>query len=345
MTTWGIVLVVIIALLFLYVIVSLIFTAFVCKKMFWVRGSDPDNPCYLREEDYPELQKEDYVVGYYGRAIRGYIYSDKNISQYKGFIILSHGFFGTHIQYLLDISWLTKNGYKVLAYDQFGNGISDGKNQDNLSVGVYVLENVLRNVIKHDVNAGLPLYLYGHSWGGYSVSGALKHYPQVKKAIVRSGFTSPIQAGLSLLKQKKPVLTLLFTPGIYLSYLILFGRKGFTKGTRGLKRNHKTQVLYIYASDDPMVLPSNSLAVYYQKHPKSIATVHISENGLHNSLLTIESQNRYHELVKEYQNILKIEDEDERKKVEKEFLHQLNRRNEYQLNEEVADDILAFLND
>ena len=343
MEIWGIILITLLIIVFIYVLLCLFVLVAVCKKLFWVRGVDPDNPCYLQDIDYPFLKKEPYVCGYYGKAIRGFIYSDNNLSSYRGFIILSHGFFGTHIQYLLDISMLVKEGYLVLAYDQYGCGISDGKNQDNLSTAVFVLENVIRDVHKRHINQGMPIYLYGHSWGGYAVSSALKNYGNiVKKAVSRSGFISPVAAGLDLLKTKMPKFSIFITPGVYLSYLLIFGFKGLTKGTRGLRHNHKTQVLYIYAQNDPMITKKNSLADYYLKHPKDNSHVFVSKSGLHNSLLTEEGQNNYHKLVKIYKDIHDINDEEERKKKENEFLLNLNRVNEYPYNEEVKSLILKF---
>ena len=345
METWGITTILIVCVIFLYLLFCMLVLVAVNKKTFWVRGEDPHNPCYLQVEDYPFLKREPYVCGYYGKAIRGYIYSSNENDCNKGFIILSHGFFGTHIQYLLDISTLVKNGYKVLAFDQYGCGESDGKNQDNLSVGVFVLENVIRDVIKNNLNENLPIFLYGHSWGGYSVSAALKKYPSIKKAVVRSGFISPVKVGLELLKMKLPKFAIFITPGVYFAYFIFFGFKGFTKGTRGLKKNKRTQVLYVYAKNDKMISNDNSLACYYQKHKHANATVFITERGLHNSLLTEEGQNRYHELVKQYKEIEHISDSEERKKKEASFLLSLDRVKEYPYDEEVKKRILDFLAD
>ncbi len=346
MELWGIILIVFIIIFFFYLLLCFAVLFRVCKKLFWVRGTDPDNPCYLRFEDYPSLQRKEYKCGYYGKAIRGYIYSDKRTTKPKGFIVLSHGFFGTHIQYLLDISMLAQAGYLILAYDQYGCGLSDGKNQDNLSIAIYVLENVLHDVIKRHLNGDLPIYLYGHSWGGYAVSGALKKYADVvKKAVVRSGFVSPVRAGLNLLKMKFPKFSVFITPGIYISYLFFFGLKCFTKGTRGLKTNHKTKVLYLYANNDKMIDYKNSLATYYAKHPRKNAIVYVTEHGMHNSLLTEEGQNNYHVLVKNYKDILKESDKNTRKKKEDDFLLNLNRVEQYPYNEDIKNKILTFLDD
>lgn len=346
METWGIVLIVIILICLLYLLLCFAILFLVCKKLFWVRGTDPDNPCYLRFEDYPFLKREEYVCGYYGKAIRGYLYSDKNVINPKGFIILSHGFFGTHVQYLLDISMLAKAGYLVLAYDQYGCGLSDGKNQDNLSVAIFVLENVIHDVNKRHLNNDLPIYLYGHSWGGYAVSGALKNYGDiVKKAVVRSGFVSPVKAGLNLLKMKFPKFSIFISPGIYISYFFFFGTKGFTKGTSGLKKNHKTEVLYIYAKNDKMIDNKNSLTTYYARHHHKNAELFVTETGAHNSLLLEEGQENYHKLVNTYKNIQQESDEVLRKKKEDDFLLNLNRVQQYPYCDEVKNEVLSFLDD
>lgn len=333
---------IILCLLFIiYFLFALFITININKVITGQRGKDPDNPCYLQYKDYQDvLNREQYEMTFNKAKIRGYIYTDKRINKFKGFIILSHGFFGTHIQYLLDISLLAKNGYKVLAYDQYGNGLSEGKNQKSLATGIYLLDKIITDVEQKKLNKNLPLILYGHSWGGYSVIGALKNHPEIYKCVSRSGIVSPLKATSNLFKIRNPKLYKFVGFLISFCSYLIYGFKGSLKSTSGLKKNHKTKTLIIYADNDNMVNKENSLAYYYLKHPQDNVEVFITKLGKHNSILLEAGQENYHKKLKEYKELLKKNNYQELQN----FTNSLNRISLYPYNEEVSNKILSFLN-
>lgn len=343
MTTALIVILVVLGVLFLYAATMMILFALVLRKTLWQRGEDPKNPCYLRFSDYKdELERKPYQTFYYGKAINGFLYKERGRKAFRGFVILSHGFFGTHVQYLIDIDMLCRMGYVVLAYDQYGAGLSEGKNQESFATGIYVLENVISDVEKRNVNDGLPLILYGHSWGGYCVIGAMRKHPEIRKVVSRSGFVSPVRVGLDSLKHVSKALYVLMAPVVYPISWLLMGRRNLVSARRGFK-NESTKCLLLYAMDDPMVLPGNAIATYCQKHPRKNVVSVVSKIGGHNSLLTPESLEKYHELVKAYSDIEKMSDGEEKKKREETFMGSLHRREYYRLDEEGVERIRLFL--
>lgn len=330
----------VIGVLLLYFIYCFIVVSLVNKKVFGVRGKDPDNPCYLRFDDYiDELETTPFVCGYYGRSICGYIYKGKNNTNSKGFIILAHGLFGTHVQYIMDIYMLVNDGYEVLAYDQYGVGESEGTSQEYLAHGIYVMENVIQEVEKENLNHDLPIYLYGHSWGAYSALGAMKNHPELKGVIVRGGPIRPSTSGADLIKMMKPK----FYRSIALFYpLACFALLGFHNSIsclRGLKKNKTTSVLLLHSEDDKMVPLLHSSAYFYSKHRQDNVKVVISKTGGHNSLITDEGLLNYQKSVAEYKR-LKKEGTEQDIQV---FTSSLHRREMYPYRKEVKDTILSFL--
>ena len=314
------------------------------KAVFLVHGSDPDNPCFIRYEDYPSLKRINYSTYYYNKKINGYIYY-KEKGTYKGFIILSHGLFGTHVQYLKDINFLTDNGYKVLAYDQYGCGISQGDKQEYLAHGIYVCENVINDVIHRNINTNLDLILYGHSWGAYSVTGAIKNYPQIKKVIARSGPVSPRISGRDLFKVYNKHIYRFIYLGYNLAYLFLIPHMFRIKATRGLKKNKTTKILFIHAKDDNIVFYNHSLANYYLKKKQSNIEFYTTDIGKHNSIITLDGLNNYSELVKKYNSIKKESELAIQNDLLTKFNLKLKKRDSlYPINEEVANKIIEFLN-
>ena len=282
-------LVILMFLVFVYLSLCLILSFRIHKALFLHRERD-SHGVYVRYEEIQErVARDPYTTYYYGKQINGYLYHSKEKKAEKGFVILSHGKFGTHIQYLVDILRLVDNGYQVLAYDQLGSGMSQGEEQQALATGIYVAENVIHDVLKRKLNKGLPLFVYGHSWGAYSRAGAIGNYKGIKGAVIRS---APIDENSSVLgtrKEKNPRLYYFLRPAYRFCMLLIEGRRFTLSAVRGVKKNKRTPVLMIYSMDDQMVSNKASLALYFKKHPQKNVKVFITEKGLHNSIITEES--------------------------------------------------------
>lgn len=104
---------------------------------------------------------------------------------------MAHGLGGGgYNSYLPCINYLAQNGYYVFAYDATGNDNSEGKGVGGLPQGISDLSSAIDFISAEDEYSGLPIVLFGHSWGGYSVTNVLKYHPEVKAAVSISGFDS-----------------------------------------------------------------------------------------------------------------------------------------------------------
>lgn len=345
MKIFTIVIITIIAVIALYFAICLIIAFSIQQKIFKNHQEDPKNPCYLRFEDYADvLDRKEFNCGFYGKCIRGYIYSSKVCANQKGFVILTHGFFGTHIQYLVDIAYLCKNGYRVLAFDQYGVGISDGNGPISFSNGIYVLENVIHDVIKKNINNGDDIILYGHSWGAYCTYAALKKYPVIKKAIIRSGFDNPVKITLYLLKTQNKSIYYFIRPLYRICCFFLFGNKNIVKATKYNRRNNTTNCLILHAMDDNMVPYDLSLAKSIEKLNRKNTSYLVKDIGGHNTILQPIATENYNSLVKQYDGIVKQDiDKDEKKRKIEEFISSFSRLDSYPYDEDTINQILSFI--
>ena len=335
----------IVILLLIYILLSLFVVQQINKKVFLIHGEDPSNPCYIHYEDYKDLKRDNYETYYFNKKIKGYIYYLEK-KEYKGLVILSHGLFGTHIQYLKDIYLLASNGYKVLAYDQYGCGISEGKYQEYLAHGIYLCEVVINDVIKRKLNEDKEIILYGHSWGGYSICGALELFPNISKAIVRSAPVAPRVAGKDMIKKVNKFFYYFFFIGYEIAFLLLIPSRYRLKATIGPKKNKNTKILFIQSKTDDMVIYNHSLAYYYLVNKQDNCFPCIFESGPHNNLITDEGINNYKSLIKEYQKIKKETELSIQNNLMNKFNLKLkNRDSLYPLNEEVSNAILKFIED
>lgn len=343
MPTWSIFIIVFLFLAFFYLAAGLILTFLLNQKIFGVRTKDPAHGVYVHFEDYSTLSRIPYETDFHGEKIRGYIYKDKEISENKGFIILSHGMFGSHVQYLVDVFYLTKAGYEVCCFDQYGVGLSEGKSIVSLPHGILVLEKVIQDIEKRNLHQGLPLILYGHSWGAYCSLGVLKNHPEISKAVLRSGPCKPGLAGLRILYHQNRFLYYFLFPILPICLRIISSSTATIDCTKKIRKNVSTKILVVYAKNDPMVDERNSQYRYFKKHPQGNVHLLLTERGLHNSIITEESYHAFLAKAKEYHKIESIPDEKEKARRKEEFSSSLDRAKMVIYSEEVKDGILSFL--
>jgi pimeloyl-ACP methyl ester carboxylesterase len=158
------------------------------ENTFGKRINAPENIAHTVEEFDGLMRTRHTFVSDKGQEIVGYLYKRDGV-QYKGAAVLAHGFgSGGHCSYLAAVDYLVKNGYMTFAYDVTGNDESGGKSVRGLPQGVIDLNNAITYAEGLDEFRELPVVLFGHSWGGYSVSNVLRYHPEVRAAAVLSGF-------------------------------------------------------------------------------------------------------------------------------------------------------------
>lgn len=124
---------------------------------------------------------------------------------YKAVVVFFHGFGAGHESYTQEICKIAKAGYLVYAYDNTGCVQSEGKSVVSLTQSLFD-QNAFFEFLDNDEQAkGLPRYVAGHSWGGYTALGALQPSYNVAKCVSIAGFLSVkdavLHAGPSFMKK------------------------------------------------------------------------------------------------------------------------------------------------
>lgn len=139
-------------------------------------------------EDYEGLQVERSDFQSDDVTLAGYKYA-KAGQEAKGVVVIAHGLGGGgHNTYMPFVDCFTSNGYYVFAYDARGNDNSGGSSVAGLPQGIIDLDSAMNHIKTVEEYADLPLALFGHSWGGYSVGNVLNMHPEVKAAVIVAGF-------------------------------------------------------------------------------------------------------------------------------------------------------------
>lgn len=162
------------------------------KQNFGTRFTSSEPHCRDIAE-FDGLEREKHVfTSNEGQKITGYVYK-KGDTEPKGLIVLAHGFGGGgHCSYMDVADYFASNGYNVFAYDATGNDESEGESVKGLPQGVIDLDYALNYIKADEELSDLPLLLWGHSWGGYSVCSVSKLHPEIEGIISVAGFNSSL---------------------------------------------------------------------------------------------------------------------------------------------------------
>lgn len=285
--------IVISVIIFLFLF-SLLFIEILYHKLFNKRGDGHPSIRYYLFSEFPSLAKE--VVSFKSgkNILHGYVYKSKNIKEVKGLILMVHGIgFGHSYLYPL-INYFCENGYLLLCYDQTASGISEGKRIKCMTSALKDIENALKFVSNNLKLQGYPLYLFGHSWGGYAVLNALNFANfNIQKVISVSGFNSEIDFILSFAKKLK-----LLKPMLYLDNYLHNGKYTKLTAYKGLE-NTKSKVLFLQGEDD-VTVSLNISGLLFKKIQNPNVHVELLKGKGHTPFVDDYSQNMQNTVMGKY---------------------------------------------
>ena len=244
-------------------------TMIVYESIFGMRYETSEDTKYSVEE-FEGLQVERSDFGSEDNILAGYQYKKDTINP-KGVVVFSHGLGGGgHNTYMPFIDYLAANGYYVFAYDATGNDNSGGKDVEGFPQGIIDLDKAICHVASLEEYEGLPIFLVGHSWGGYSVGNVLNFHPEVKSDVIIAGFNESENL-LQYYSEK-------YVGDIFIDFLmwyvegyeqLKFG-KNYTDITavEGMK-NTTADILIVHSKDDTNVPIEYGYELYYKEFGNS----------------------------------------------------------------------------
>ncbi len=216
-------------------------------------------------EDFDGLHRTRYeFASDKGQTLVGYMYSAGE--NQRGIIVLAHGFGGGGHRYYMDCAnYFAQRGYYVFAYDATGNDESEGEGVGGLPQGVVDLDHAITFLEESGNFPDLPIALFGHSWGGYSVCSVLTYHPEVKAVIACSGFNFSSDLLESEGKNQVGNAIYLMLPFAKLHEWIQYGDYASNTSMDGFS-NSDAAVMIVHGSDDDVVPTQYGYDKYYEKY-------------------------------------------------------------------------------
>ncbi len=166
---------------------------------FFERYERPDYSVYPGLYDYEKLRevlpRETFTFMSDGVRLAGYFYPSADA---KGLVVVAHGFHAGADDYLPLIEAIVNGGYSVIAYDIAGTYDSEGDSNVGMCQTLKDLDAALNYVKEDNLLSKMPLFLLGHSWGGYAVSSVLELHPEVRACVC----IAPMYSGASIMVEK-----------------------------------------------------------------------------------------------------------------------------------------------
>lgn len=224
-------------------------------------------PYMLYLEDFEGLQRERYeFTSDKGQKLIGYMYHFGE--NQHGIVVIAHGFGGGgHNSYMDCANYFAQHGYYVFAYDATGNDESEGEGVGGLPQGVIDLDHAISFVEESGNFPDLPIVLFGHSWGGYSVCSVLSYHPEVKAVVECAGFNK--SSDIFEAEGKKQVGNAIYgmMPFIKLHERIKYGEYASRTAIDGFGASDAA-VMIVHSQDDDTVPIEYGFDLYFEKYKR-----------------------------------------------------------------------------
>ncbi len=257
-------------------------------------------PLMLYVDDFDGLQCGKYEFrSNEGQKLAGYMY--RSGENQRGIIVLAHGFGGGgHNSYMDCANYFAHHGYYVFAYDATGNDESEGEGVGGLPQGVIDLDYAITFVEESGNFPDLPIVLFGHSWGGYSVCNVLTYHPEVKAVIACSGFNSSLNLFEAEGKKQAGNGIYLMLPFVKLHERIHYGKYASNTALDGFSKSNAA-VMIVHSFDDEVVPVEYGYETYYEKYRDNSRFRFIAlENKGHNYFGDDTYRNEFHAELDEW---------------------------------------------
>lgn len=182
----------------------------------------------------------------------------------KGIVLMAHGIHSGGDDYLNIVCYFLQNRYNVFSFNYKGTYDSEGDSTVGLCESLVDVDHAINYINSEKKFNKLPLFLFGHSWGGYAVSSVLALHDNIKAcacvSAMNNGYTMMVEKASQyvgkLSKTAKPFFD------IYQTFLF----KDYIKydGVMGINSNN-IPVVIAHGVDDKVIVFDKQSVISHKK--------------------------------------------------------------------------------
>jgi dienelactone hydrolase len=258
-------------------------------KFFSLRQDRSPLLKYFSPQDF-NLNYRELPVSYRGKKLYGAVYYTNTLQDCQKLIIFAHGLGPGHCAYMTEIAYYCRQGFAVLAYDNYGCDRSEGDGIRSFYTGAECVIAAYIAAKSDEELKTLPIYLVGHSWGGYSVLCASLKL-NVEKVVAFSPFNSETKLLRDFCAKGSKFLSVLIAPMV--AIICAFKDKGEKRAAKAIEKSGK-KALLIWGEKDGLVTKANSAACAAKGDNIEVLLL---PDKMHNPYNTVEAESKLAELT------------------------------------------------
>ena len=295
---------------------------------------------YAYERVKDELPRTEFFFTAGKNNLKGYYYT---ATAAKGLVVVVHGFRSGSDDYLPITKYLVENGYNVFSYDCTGTYDSEGESMVGWCQSLIDLDKTLTYLQSTSPYREQPLFLLGHSWGGYAVSSVLA----LKSGIRACACIAPMYSGYTIMHEKgeqyvgKIAVT---SKPVFSAYQrILFGNYVEYNGVRGINSVDVPVLIAQGVDDKTITYDGQSITAHKKEITNPNVTYYIGKGlqGSHDGIWHSKESLVYQSEVESELKLLQIEKGDELTTQEKaDFYQTVDHKLYSAVNEELMNKII-----
>lgn len=299
---------------------------------------------FLRYTDIQEEYEREMMSFMSGdNKLQGYLYGAENT---KGLVVICHGLGGGAENYTAQTTSFVDAGYQVFGYDNTGCYKSEGDNCIGLAQSVKDLDAALTFIEQQSRFDELPIYLYGHSWGGYAVTAIFNYDHDITASVSMAGFNKPMQMIIEWARGMMGGFAYVEYPYIWLYQKTIFGSDLDVTAVNGIN-NTDTPIMIVHGTNDQTIGFDESAIIAYRDeitNPNVVYRICDKENQNGHSTLfrSAESVIYAESLDKEFDKLYNEYEGNIPEEKEKEFYDNTDKVKSSELDSELMQEIFTF---
>lgn len=330
-------------LIILLVVVPMVMSVYIYNMNFNMRH---ETISWMKRslDEFDGLNSDRFTFDSDKNKLVGYCYY-KDSQDIKGVVVIAHGLGGGgHNSYLGVADYFASNNYIVFAYDATGNDESEGESVFGIPQGLIDLDYALCFVKSEERFKDLPIMLFGHSWGAYSIGNVLNIHTDVKAAVMIAGFNKSTdiikEVGESIMGGAINYLM----PFVSMVERSKFGRYASYSSIDGIEASN-ANIMIVHSADDEMISYENQYKMLYNLYKDNPRFSFVGyENRGHNFVFCSDNARDYiDQLNIEFAAFVNSLDVELTAEIKTEYMNEhLDKAKMFELDTKFMNDILSL---